>query len=161
LEAHSCNYSYSGKAINIEYCVCVCVSVCVALVIQHAKCMHPIILSSVGCPALPYYSTLSHKWHYLWKELLNIKYVISYYLQFCLKHFSIYTELSEISQIYIWLHIMRPLFLSDFNHTRKISIYFLKILKYKISWKSNHADGRWTERHDEVKSRVYPFYKRA
>jgi hypothetical protein len=37
----------------------VCVSV--ALVIQHAKRMCPIILSSVACLALQYFSTLSHK----------------------------------------------------------------------------------------------------
>jgi hypothetical protein len=35
-------------------------SVSVALVIQHAKCMQHILLSSVACPALPYFSTLSH-----------------------------------------------------------------------------------------------------
>ena len=47
----------------------VCVCVCVALVIQHAEPMCCIILSCdfptlpyVTCPALPYVSTLSHKW---------------------------------------------------------------------------------------------------
>ena len=36
-----------------------CVSV--ALVIQHVKRMRRIILSSVTCPALPYFSTVPHK----------------------------------------------------------------------------------------------------
>ena len=36
-------------------------SVCVAVVIQHAKRMRRIILSSVRCLASPYFSTLSHK----------------------------------------------------------------------------------------------------
>ena len=35
--------------------------VSVALVIQHAKCMHRVMLPSVACPAVPYISTLSHK----------------------------------------------------------------------------------------------------
>jgi hypothetical protein len=38
-----------------------CVSV--ALVIQHAKCMRLIILSSVACRTVTYVYTLSHKWH--------------------------------------------------------------------------------------------------
>jgi len=38
-------------------------SVFVALVNQHAKHMHHIILSSLQCLALPYFSTLFHRWH--------------------------------------------------------------------------------------------------
>jgi len=35
--------------------------VSVALIIQHAKCMNPVILWSVACPSVTYFSTLSHK----------------------------------------------------------------------------------------------------
>jgi hypothetical protein len=35
----------------------------VALVSQHAMRMEHIILPSVACPALQYFSKLSHKWH--------------------------------------------------------------------------------------------------
>ena len=47
-----------GKAISITYSV----RVSVALVIQHAKRMHRILLP-VAYPVLPYFSTLHHKRH--------------------------------------------------------------------------------------------------
>jgi hypothetical protein len=49
------NHCCRGKAISIKYSVCVSI----ALVIQHAKRMRRIILSSVACLALPYFSTFS------------------------------------------------------------------------------------------------------
>ena len=44
---------------SITYSECVSV----ALVIRHAKRMRRIVLPSVASPALPYFSTLSHKRH--------------------------------------------------------------------------------------------------
>jgi hypothetical protein len=55
--------------------------VSVALVIQHAKRMRHIILSSVGCLTVPYFSTLSHKPYDFMKEnVLQIKCVFCFSL---------------------------------------------------------------------------------
>jgi hypothetical protein len=59
LEVRLCNYCCYGKAVCIKYSECVFV----ALVIQHAKHMHFVILSTVASPALLHFFTLSHKWH--------------------------------------------------------------------------------------------------
>jgi hypothetical protein len=83
--ARSSNHCCRVKAINITYSECVSV----ALVIQHAKRMRRIILSSVACLTVPYFSTLSHKWYDFWGwgwgggELLDIKCVF----WFCLRLF--------------------------------------------------------------------------
>ena len=45
----------------------------VALVIQHAKHMRRIILSSVTCPALAYFSALFNKWQDFKKKVIEYK----------------------------------------------------------------------------------------
>jgi hypothetical protein len=59
---------------SITYSECVSV----ALIIQHAARMRRIILSSVACLAVLYFSTLFHKQHeFRGKNLLKIKCVFS------------------------------------------------------------------------------------
>ena len=94
IKACLCNRYCRGKAISITYSECVSL----ASIIQHARHMHSIKLSSAASLAVPYFFT------YLINSIIF------------LKHLSFYEELSKIlSYMYIILHVMYPLFLSNFN----------------------------------------------
>ena len=69
IEARSRNHCHRGKAESITCSECVSL----ALVIQHAKRMRRIIVSSVACPSLFYFCTLPRKRHNFWEKVLNSK----------------------------------------------------------------------------------------
>jgi len=58
-----------GKVLSIKNYECVSV----ALVIQHAKRLYPIISSSVACLALQCFSTSSHRRNNFWKIVIEDK----------------------------------------------------------------------------------------
>jgi hypothetical protein len=88
-EARLRNDCYCVKAVSVTYSE----YMSVALVIQHAKRMRRTILSSVVCPALPYFSTLSHKWRDFPKNVIKNKMCV---LIFSTTFSELYIELSEI-----------------------------------------------------------------
>jgi hypothetical protein len=68
-EGRSRNHCSRGKAVSIAHAV----YMSVALAIQLAKRLRRITLSSASCPAVPYFSALSHKRHDLRKIVIEHK----------------------------------------------------------------------------------------
>jgi len=90
MKAYSCNVYCRGKAVNIIYSECVFV----ASVIQHAKCR--IILPSVVCLVVQYFSTLSHERRNFLKSIFKHKICFPFLYNFCLKLLSFQEKFKEL-----------------------------------------------------------------
>jgi hypothetical protein len=66
-------HSEHGKSLKSTICISYSICMFVTFVIKHAKCMPHIILTSVACLALQYFSALSHKRNDFWKKFIEYK----------------------------------------------------------------------------------------
>jgi hypothetical protein len=132
VEARSCNHCCSGKAIHITYSKCVFL----ALSIQYAKRMRPVVCVLPGCTIFfPRYLINGMIFE---KKLLNTKCVFWFSLHLLSETFLILGRIERdiIKKIYIGLYVKYQVFLSDFNKTWILLTYFRKILKYRI-WRQS------------------------
>ena len=122
------NHCCRGKAVTITYSECVSV----ALAVQHAKRMRPIIFSFVACLDLPYFSTLSHKSHDFGKKSYEHKFCVLIFSTNFVWIFRILRRIQRDININVCtLHLKCPLHLPDFNLRLIISTKFRKILKFR------------------------------
>jgi hypothetical protein len=159
-EARSPNHCFRGKAISITHFECVCG------LIYPAMRLRLIVLSSVVCPTVPYFSTLSRKRQHFrkkcyWTKNMCIDFL--YNVQNCFSFFR---------------RIQWDVNINEYRSSCKVSVLFLSDLKFVFSLKifgkisnskfpENPSSGSRvvpcgrTDRYDEANSRYSQFCKRA
>ena len=93
------------------------------------------ILSFVACPALLYFSTLSHKRKIFGKKNIEHNTCDLFSQQILSETYFILRRNERDMNINVyWPSLQYQLFLSDFNATSFSSTYFRKMRKYKFHW---------------------------
>ena len=132
-----------GKVIITTYfCVCVCVRVRVALSCMQHACA---VLSSLASLVPPHFSTLSHKRHDLWKNVIEHETCSWFSLQLLFETFFILTRIQR-GNFFIWRtryfcqNLMKLEFSRGILEKRAQISNFIKIRP--VGAESFHADGR-------------------
>jgi hypothetical protein len=111
------------------------------------------ILSNVGCPAVPYFFTLSHKWHDLRRK--------NYWTKMCIMIFSA-TSAQNATHSKKWARYRECtlVFVQSSSYFFRVSMkvelsrqIFRNIIKYKILWdpsSESRVPCEWTDRRIEI-----------
>jgi len=128
-EERSRNQCYRASARSIIHSECVSV----ALVIQHVKNMNLIILSSVACPALQYFSFLAYyviNGKIFGNKLLDTKCLFWFPLQFLPETFLILRR------------IQRDIIINVQRSACKVAVILVRLLhKVEVFWNSSFLDS--------------------
>jgi hypothetical protein len=112
--------------------------VCLYSCLSYPACklhLRRIMLSSVACLPVPYFSTSSHKRHFFGKNVIEQKMCVFIFSTILSETFLILRRIQR--DIIINVHrssVKYPLFLSDFNETWTFPTDFRQIHKCQISW---------------------------
>jgi hypothetical protein len=126
-----------------------------------------VLLPSVACPSVPYFSTLSHERYDFQIKLTERRICVLIFATIFVKNnFSFQEKSSDIlSQICLCLHLKYPLLFSDFIGTCIFSTGFRKIHKCHENrssesrvvpcWRTNGRTDGNLYRHNEANSRFF------
>jgi uncharacterized protein YozE (UPF0346 family) len=152
------NHCFRENVISITYSK----YVPVVLGMQQAMCTRHIFIC--GLSDLPYFSTLSHKWHDFRKTVVQHNMCVLIVSTTFVRNVS-YSKNNSARHhncSYVGLHVKYTLLLSDFNESWNSStdigkIHKFQILRKTVQWEPTRSCGR-TDRYNETSSRFSQFY---